>query len=482
VTTRRDVLKTAACAAGASCLPFSAADSLAAGTAGKKPPIRFIFMTKGNGLPPHVLVPETFSKEEKAAPGSATVTWRGAKDNPKKPFDEDLTKHQLPQWMSALEGHKKDMAIIQGLSAYLMASGHNGKQACLGMYKVGNDGVGTPLRDLLWATVDVELGRLYESPFEHIELQVVANNRGIVAGRAATGKMQRNFAYADPQTAYTELFKSAALTKQAQHAWEADGQVLKFLHEHAASKEAGLDDVELLKMTNYKETIERTRTRKRRLENMSEQIRKNLPKLDEGHLAADATTVTRHKAYVEILLSALKAGLTNSVLFSLDNLFTNYTGLPQLAEADVLGLHGSVGHAGGYQGHSASQLREYIRIHHMGLMHRIADDLKKTPEGDGTMFDNTVIMYQSENGETHHSDGHQQPIVVLAGKNTKMNFLGHYIRLPGYGKPGHKTLGNWYTTILNNHGNDIPHFGAEDMNLKPRGILDQKGPIKDFLV
>jgi len=131
--TRRDVLKTAGYAAGAACLPFSAPNSFAAGAAGKKPPIRFIFMTKGNGLPPHVLAPSTFSDEEKAGPPSATVTWRGVKDNPKTPFDEDLTKHQLPEWMSALESHKKDMAIIQGLSAYLMASGHNGKQACLGM-------------------------------------------------------------------------------------------------------------------------------------------------------------------------------------------------------------------------------------------------------------------------------------------------------------------------------------------------------------
>jgi len=117
----------------------------------------------------------------------------------------------------------------------------------------------------------------------------------------------------------------------------------------------------------------------------------------------------------------------------------------------------------------------------MGLMNTIAQRLKKTPEGDGTMFDNTVIMYQPENGETHHSDGHQQPIVMIAGKNTKMNFLGHYIRLPGYGEEGHKTLGNWYTTLLNNHGNPIEHYGQMELGLNQYGI-DQKGPINQFLV
>lgn len=70
---------------------------------------------------------------------------------------------------------------------------------------------------------------------------------------------------------------------------------------------------------------------------------------------------------------------------------------------------------------------------------------------------------------------------MLAGKNTKMNFIGHYIRLPGYGQEGHKTLGNWYTTLLNNHGNPIQHYGQFDLELNALGI-DQHGPIQDFLV
>lgn len=56
-----------------------------------------------------------------------------------------------------------------------------------------------------------------------------------------------------------------------------------------------------------------------------------------------------------------------------------------------------------------------------------------------------------------------------------------YIRLPNYGKQGHKTLGNWYTTILNACGNPIPHYGAFDTGLEKYGI-DQSGPIDRFIV
>ena len=117
----------------------------------------------------------------------------------------------------------------------------------------------------------------------------------------------------------------------------------------------------------------------------------------------------------------------------------------------------------------------------MRLLASMVEAFKVTPEGNGTMFDNTVITYQAENGETHHSNGIEQPIVMLAGKNAKMNFIGNYVRLPGYGQPGHKTLGKRYTTHLNNHGNPIEHYGQFDQELNKYGI-DQSGPIQEFLV
>ena len=48
---------------------------------------------------------------------------------------------------------------------------------------------------------------------------------------------------------------------------------------------------------------------------------------------------------------------------------------------------------------------------------RIVERLKATPEGKGTMFDNTMVMYFPESGETHHSLGTEAPFVVLAGDN-----------------------------------------------------------------
>ena len=93
------------------------------------------------------------------------------------------------------------------------------------------------------------------------------------------------------------------------------------------------------------------------------------------------------------------------------------------------------------------------------------------------MFDRTMLLYFPDNGETHHSNGSEWPFVILAGSKCSLDIGRRYIRLPGYAQPGHKTLGNWYTTLLNAYGNPTQHYGSPDLAL----TFDQSGPIADFL-
>ena len=96
------------------------------------------------------------------------------------------------------------------------------------------------------------------------------------------------------------------------------------------------------------------------------------------------------------------------------------------------------------------------------------------------MFDNTIIMYFPENGETHHGVGKESPFLIMAGNKCNVNMSGRYIRLPYLGNKGHKTLGNWYTTLLHAHGNPMEHYGDLDAEMA-RKKLPQTGSIKQFM-
>ena len=76
-----------------------------------------------------------------------------------------------------------------------------------------------------------------------------------------------------------------------------------------------------------------------------------------------------------------------------------------------------------------------IRRFHFDLIARLAKKLESVPEGDGTMLDNTVIVYVSDGAEGHHSRCWEWPMVVLGNAGGKLK-TGRYVDYPGYGQLG----------------------------------------------
>jgi hypothetical protein len=455
MTTRRNFMASAAVGAAALALTPRAAWGR---PTGGKPPMRFLFLHKGNGLFPSVMVPPSLGKDE-----AATEAKKG-------PLDLDLTKHELPAWMKPIGAHQGDLTILQGLSGKMCTTGHHTWCSSLGVFKA-NERVSS----IKWATVDFELAKLFPSPMEHVELACFplggGNARGtlngIATGFSARGPQQPNYAFGSPKVAVQELFKSVSTDKGVRDRAQLGRDALDF----AAKREAD-------KVPSYASSLEAVRERDRKVDAMADAIRPHVPKLDAKYLANDMTTADRQRGHVEVLLAALVSGLTNVVAFTVDELGHEYTGLPGI-ETEKVNLH-DVGHGKGVGKLTADEVRFAVRRQHMTLIDAIAARLKKAPEGDGTVFDNTMIFYFPDNGETHHSHGTEYPFVVLSGKNAKLDIRGKYIRLPNYGEQGHKTLGNWYTTLLNAYGNPVKHYGDPDPGLARFGI-DQSGSIKQFL-
>ncbi len=456
---RRDFLKTSAAGlfgiAGLSALPqlhaavaTSSSRAVGAGTP------RFIFLRKGNGLFPSELVPVSLSAEDKQ------------KEAKKDALDIDLDGHELPAWMEPIAKHKNNLTILQGLSAKMCTMGHSTYQSPLAVSRSA-ERVATITR----ASVDVELGRMFSSPFEHIELTCSNNQKGVVRGMSSIGPMQPNYAFASPGAAYRNLF---AAGMQKDNDQKADENLYDFLSTNIASYDSKtLDMLESQKIGNYANSVDSLIARNAQLQKMASQIAANVPKIEKAILDDQYTVVQQQYAFVDILLSSLRAGLTNVVTYTLDDLGTRYDGLLE----DTIELH-EIGHGKDLKGMPALEVRRHLRNHHMNLINKLVDGLKSSPEGAGTMFDNTMIMYLPENGETHHSVGSEVPFMIFAGDNVKLSMARRrYIRLPNYNDEGHKTLGNWYTTILNAYGNPIKHYGDFDLALK----LNQEGAIKQFI-
>jgi len=435
----------------------------------EKPPMRFIFMHRGNGLWPKVMVP----------PGIDAKTRE--KEDRKDPYELDLDSYDLPDWMAPLSAHKENLTILQGLSGMMCTTGHHSWCSSLGAFKA-NERLGS----IRWATVDFELAKLFPSPVNHVELACFPEGGGnakgtldgIATGFSASGPQKPNYAFGSPRVAMEELFKSVSQDASAQTKYQIDRQVLEFVARNEGAAAAPLGGVEKAKVRNYADSVEVIRERNRKIDEMAEVIRRHVPTLDPKYLNPGITTIDRQIGHTEVLLGALISGLTNVAAFTVDELGHRYTGFPGL-EGMKLNMH-DVGHNKVIGGLSAEVIRQRCRTHHMSLIDRMVTRLKSVPEAGGTMFDNTMIFYFPDGGETHHSRGTEYPFVVMAGDNTRVDLRRRYVRLPNYGQAGHRTLGNWYTTLLNAYGNPVQHFGALDNGLLKFGH-DQTGAISDFL-
>jgi hypothetical protein len=450
--TRRDFIRNTASALGLAAM--SATPRLSATTGGTTPTPRFIFLRKSNGTFPSELVPPSLSEADKT------------KEQNMEALDLDLDGHDLPAWMEPIAKHKNDLTILQGLSAKMCTMGHSTYQSPLAVSRSA-ERVATIKR----ASVDIELARMFPSPFEHIELTCAKNEKGVVRGMSSIGPRQPNYAFASPSAAYTNLF-AAGMEKSNDQ--KADDSLYEFLsHNIASYDEKTLTQLESQKIGNYVSSVDSLIERNALLQKMADQIAANIPKLDKKILEDQYTVAEQQHAFVDILISSFRAGLTNVATFTLDDLGTRYDGVVD----DIIALH-EIGHNKDLKGMPADEVRRKLRTHHMDLVNRLVMELKASPEGNGRMFDNTLILYLPENSEKHHSIGTEVPFLILAGHNVKLNMARRrYIRLPNYDEPGHKTLGNWYTTILNAYGNPIPHYGDLDVGLR----INQTGAIKQFL-
>ncbi|MDA7928541.1 DUF1552 domain-containing protein, partial [Mariniblastus sp.] len=258
-------------------------------------PHRFVFIRKSNGNLTTQFGLPSFSSEELK------------KHNEKQAFEVDLAKHELPNWLQGLDDHKENMTMLHGISMSISGGGHFSYSGCMGAYKAGRD----ILSNIKWATVDFELAKLFPSPFGHVEMSLAVphgrdHRTGIVSGYSAPAAKQRNYCYADPMTAFQELFKSVTKTDEA----ASESALLDYLHEQETRRLKGLDGEERLKISDQIESLQSIRERNMKVASLGDKINKHLPKIDPVHASGgeDATLPQKQRAFTDVIVGALASG------------------------------------------------------------------------------------------------------------------------------------------------------------------------------
>ncbi|MDF1843629.1 MAG: DUF1552 domain-containing protein [Rubripirellula sp.] len=447
VTDRRTMLRGVTLGAGAVALsPFlkqlEAADR-------QQLPKRFVFVVKSSGLQGDYLNPE------------------GLEHRSDKIVDESLDGRKLSDSMKPLEPLKSKLTIIQGLSGKMTRLGHSAHYGALGGYKA------SPHVPPLYATIDGHLSEAFPSVFNHVGFKMGEGSQGVTfPAISAKGPGQQLPFQQNPMAAFENLFGSILEGGNLKNKYTRTGNVLDAMSADIRKLQKSLPATEQEKLGHYLNGFEALRDRRVKLVKMQNSLQQNAPDLDDKYTSRFKT---HHlEAHFDMASAALISGLTNVVTVHTDGLDSVYSGI-----GIGNNVH-AIGHGAGYATLSAQDCRNAIRSFHIELIAEMAAKLNAVPEGDGTMLDNTIIVYTSDNAAQHHSVGLDWPMLVLGNIGNKLKSAGRYIAYPQYGRAGHKhTICNWFTTLCHLAGIPQDLFGQPDMALGKAN--DQAGPLNELL-
>jgi len=449
---RRGLIRGFSLGAGYSLLaPFlHCLGSPAYGAAGNSTPKRVVFVLQSNGFHPW-----------EAQPKGLTLGTQRVLDLP-------LAGRELPAGLAPLKPFQDRVTILQRLSGIHTRPSHSAKFAALG-------GTSRAFLKPKAETIDAALARELAAPFPIVNLGVCTFERdlerdplpgGLLACCSAWGADRPIATQMNPALAWRGLFGSIAEADDAKN--EAAPRALDSAKDDIRQVQAALPAEERQKLASYLDAFDaadKSQRLARRLgpdQTVTEQDDRFASKLESKQL----------EAQFDLAAAALVGGLTNVVTLCSGGCNPNgmFEGLG--VEYDV---H-PIGHFQGRDGKTWQELYTLMRNYHLDLVARLARRLEETPEGNGSMLDNTVIVYTSDGAHTHHSDGSEWPFVLLGNLGGQLRG-GRYLEYPRVGEPGNRTINALYCTLLHAVGSPREHFNLEG---DTKGV-DRKGPLEELL-
>jgi hypothetical protein len=435
---RRSLLKTlmtgAGAAVGSSLFPPSA--RAAAATSGG--PKRVVFFLQNQGFDPATCIPVGMQNSA------------------------SLAKAKLPEPISALEPFKERLHIINGLHGLHTSPSHSAFFGALGGYR-GSDGVPPA-----GPTIDYALSKVLPQtllPHLCIGMDSMENMKGkpTVANLSASGAGQPIFMHSNPNHLYQMLYGGISEGEiRRQH--EARSGMFDHLEQLAAAKGVSLQGSEKQRYSRFVQGFNDINGLRERLGKAADHLTKFAPTVDHRYTHPEFET-DWHDALLDLGISALKSGTTSVLTIGSGRgeIFGSWKGLGVTEQ----------GHNLGHMKQPDNPIWIKIRQYNCRMLVRLMEQLESVPEGSGTMMDNTLIVYTSNNADKQHTNGATWPVMLLGNCNGAFK-SGRFTQLDGT-----RPINALYTSILRTAGVQSDRFNLSEQLAKK--FDSGNGPLREVL-
>lgn len=368
----------------------------------------------------------------------------------------------LPSPIKALEPFKEKLHIIDGLHGRHTNANHSAYFGALGGYR-GSDGVPPSA-----ATIDYDLSQILPPTLlPHLSIGMDSlegmKAKPTVANLSASGAGKPIYMHSNPNHLYQLLYGSIA-QGDIRTLHEAQTTMLSSIHGIANQKGKNLPAGYKQRYSEFLQGFDKMDNLRTRLANISDHLKKFAPQIDNRYLQAEFET-DWHDALLELGISALKSGTTNVLTIGSGRgeVFGSWKGL---------GID-KQGHNLGHMPQYRNPIWDKIRNYNMEMLVKIIEELESVPEGSGTMMDNTLIVYTSNNAEKQHTKGANWPVMLIGNCGGAFK-SGRFTQLDGT-----RPINALYASILKTAGQNIARYNMSDKFAS--GYDSSTGPLQQII-
>jgi hypothetical protein len=257
----------------------------------------------------------------------------------------------------------------------------------------------------------------------------------------------------NPRVVFERLFGGNESTDP--EAWRArreeDSSILDAVGDKIAKLQGNLGHRDQLKLEEYLDSI---RNAERRIQMAEAQSERELPVIEQP--AGVPETFQEHaKIMFDLQLLAYQADLTRVITFMVGH-ETSQRAYPEIGVPDA---HHPLSHHGG----NAEKIEKLIRVnaYHTEMFAYYLDRMKNTNDGDGSLLDNSTLMYCSGMSDGNGHNHHNLPTLIVGGGSGTIEG-GRHIQ---YARENEIPVTNLFLDMLNKLGMPLDSFGDSTGNL-----------------
>ena len=257
----------------------------------------------------------------------------------------------------------------------------------------------------------------------------------------------------NPRVVFERLFGGNESTDP--EAWRArreeDSSILDAVGDKIAKLQGDLGHRDQLKLDEYLESI---RNAERRIQMAEAQSERELPVIEQP-AGVPATFQEHAKIMFDLQLLAFQADLTRVITFMVGH-ETSQRAYPEIGVPDA---HHPLSHHGG----SAEKIEKLIRVngYHAEMFAYYLDRMKNTPDSEGSLLDNSTILYGSGMSDGNGHNHHNLPTLIVGGGTGSIKGNRHLL----YPREQETPITNLFLDLLEKFDIPLESFGDSTRNL-----------------